>query len=175
MIRVTSLIMLALQTGLGLMWAWAGFGKLVAMMHFADEPARSYFGSFPLIAQLSVIAIELWAAAAFLAGRQRGAVLLGSGLCAAISIVLAIMPPVQGQSCGCGMSPADVTSAGLMQARLALIGAVHLLVFVLAVRSGRVEAPVKTRANTDPAGEDSQDPVTIPATAKVPNGKILGP
>jgi len=54
-------------------------------------------------------------------------------------------------------------------------GAVHLLVFVLAARSGRVEAPVKTRANTDPAGEDSQEPVTIPATAKVPNGKILGP
>ena len=54
-------------------------------------------------------------------------------------------------------------------------GAVHLLVFVLAARSGRVEAPGNTRANTDPAGEDSQEPVAIAATAMVPTGKILGP
>ena len=173
--RATSLLVLALPTGLGLMWAWAGFGKLVAMLHFADEPARSYFGSFPLGVQLSVIALELWAGAAFLAGRQRGAVLLGSGLCAAISIVLAIMPPGQGQSCGCGMSPADVTSAGLIQARLAFLGAVHMLVFVLGARRGGHGASGPARANTEVAFDRDRVPVAAPATVKAHTDKILGP
>ena len=114
-------------------WSFAGLAKLIDSVppsDFAAQPnGATYVGLFPWSAVVTLAVVEVALGIWQTMSTRRAALLAGLGLLGVLAVVLVVVPPTPGQTCGC-IGAANLP--GSPETRIGAFAGMHALAMLVA-------------------------------------------